>query len=158
MRAGFFSSTLRDFNKLFQVTKSMISKSKVMKKRLEIFVGTFLVVVLAITLINTSPAHSQCNLKFEVKVDQVSSSANGGSEIQLKLERGRGSIDLYLIDLNNPQKGPVQKAQRSASELRNELTVVFRDVPPSKYVIQAVDQDKCQVSIGGIEGITISSN
>jgi len=129
-----------------------------MKKRLEIFIGTFLLIGLTLLFINPTPTYAQCNLKFEVKVDQTSANANGSAEIQLKLERGNGNIDLYLIDLNNPQKGPVQKAQKSASELRNELTVVFRDVPASKYVIQAVDQNKCQVSIGGIEGITISSN
>jgi hypothetical protein len=128
-----------------------------MKKRLGIFVGTFLVIVLAFSFITSSPAYGQCNLKFEVNVDNPSTPGSN-AEIQLKLERGNGRIDFYLIDLNNPQKGPVQKTQRSASELRNELTVVFKDVPESKYIIQAVDQNKCQVSIGGIEGIIISSN
>jgi hypothetical protein len=127
-----------------------------MKKHIGIFVGVCMITLIAITLVGINPSYGQCNLKFEAKVEKPSGSGN--SDILIKLEQGSGNIDFYLIDLNKPQNGPLQKTQKSASELRNDFVVVFRNVQPSNYTIQAIDNNKCQVSIGGLEGITISSN
>lgn len=98
----------------------------------------------------------QCILKVESKIETSGTGQN--SDIQLKVNQGSGTIDFYLIDLNAPQKGPVQKETKLASELRNNFVVVFKNVPPSKYTIQAIDNNKCQVSIGGVEGILVSRN
>jgi len=117
-----------------------------------IFIGILFMLVLS----NANYANAQCNLNMESKIEKIGQGPN--SDIQIRLNRGEGTIDLYLIDLNNPQRGPIQKATKSASELRNEYVVVFRNVPPSKYTIQAIDNRKCQISIGGVEGIIISSN
>lgn len=127
-----------------------------MKKHIGIFVGVFVMTLIAITMVGVNPSFSQCNLKFEAKIEK--SVGGGNADIQIKLEQGSGNIDFYLIDLNKPQNGPLQKTQKSASELRNDFVVVFRNVQPSSYTIQAIDNNKCQVSIGGVEGITISSN
>lgn len=127
-----------------------------MKKHIGIFVVVFMMTLIAMTLLGINPSYSQCNLKFEAKVDKPLT--GGNADIQLKLEQGSGNIEFYLIDLNKPQNGPLQKTQKSASELRNDFVVVFRNVQPSNYTIQAIDNKKCQVSIGGVQGITVSSN
>ena len=103
---------------------------------------------------NMNLANGQCNLKVESKIEKSSTGQN--SDIHLKVNQGSGNIDFYLIDLNAPQKGPVQKETKSASELSNDFVLVFKDVPPSNYTIQAIDKRKCQVSVGGVGGILIS--
>ncbi len=126
-----------------------------MRKRLNLIGFAFSILFFTL-FVGVHQSFAQCNLKIESKVEKTEPSQN--SDIYLKLDRGSGSINFYLVDLNKPQDGPVQRVQRSASELRNDFVVVFTDVPPSKYTIQAIDNNKCQVSIGGVEGITITSN
>ena len=101
-------------------------------------------------------ANGQCNLKIESKIEGQATGQN--SNILLKVNRGSGTIDFYLVDLNKPQKGAVQKETKSASELKNDFVLVFKNVPPSNYTIQAIDNKKCQVSVGGVDGILISRN
>ena len=127
-----------------------------MRKSLENLVGVFCGMLLLFTVATTSLSYGQCNLKIESKVEKSQSGST--SDISLKVGQASGTLNFYLIDLEKPQAGPVQQTQQFASALKNDFVVVFRDVPPSKYIIQAVDGNKCQISIGGIEGITISSN
>ena len=103
---------------------------------------------------NMNLANGQCNLKIESKIEKSSNGQN--SDIHLKVNQGSGTLDFYLIDLNAPQKGPVQKETRSASDLSDDFVLVFKNVPPSNYTIQAIDNRKCQVSVGGVGGILIS--
>lgn len=117
-----------------------------------LFSGFFLLIIWS----NMNLVKGQCILKVESKIETSGTGQN--SDIQLKVNQGSGTIDFYLIDLNAPQKGPVQKETKLASELRNNFVVVFKNVPPSKYTIQAIDNNKCQVSIGGVEGILVSRN
>ena len=117
-----------------------------------LFFGFFLLIFCS----NMNLVNGQCILKVESKIEKSETGQN--SDIQLKVNQGNGIIDFYLIDLNAPQSGPVQKETRSASELRNDFVLVFKSVPPSRYTIQAIDKNKCQVSIGGVEGILISGN
>ena len=116
----------------------------------------FFSLLLFITFSTVNLSFGQCNLKIDSKIEKVGDGPN--YNIQLKVERGQGSINFHLIDLNNPQNGPIQTEIRSTSQLKDEFVVVFRNVPPSNYTIQAIDDNKCQISIGGIEGIIISSN
>lgn len=117
-----------------------------------LFFGFFLLIFCS----NMNLVNGQCILKVESKIEKSETGQN--SDIQLKVNQGNGTIDFYLVDLNAPQSGPVQKETRSASELRNDFVLVFKSVPPSRYTIQAIDKNKCQVSIGGVEGILISGN
>lgn len=105
---------------------------------------------------NINLAHGQCILKIESKIEKAETGQN--SDILLKVNQGSGSIDFYLIDLNAPQNGPVQKESRFASELKKDFAMVFRNVPPSNYTIQAIDNNKCQISIGGVKGLLVSSD
>jgi hypothetical protein len=72
--------------------------------------------------------------------------------------KGTGSIEFYLIDLKDPHAGPVMKETISASTLRDDFVIVFNNVKPSSYTIQAIQSRDCQVSVGGVEGITVSAN
>ncbi len=126
-----------------------------MKSKLKIF--SFIALVLfGILIIFSDAANAQCNLKVESKIEQSDTGRNG--DIYLKVKRGSGKVDFYLIDLNNPQKGPLRQENRSASDLKRDFVLVFKNVPPATYTIQVIDSKKCQVSVGGIEGITISGN
>jgi hypothetical protein len=87
--------------------------------------------LIAITVVGTNHAFSQCNLKFEAKVEKTTGGAN--ADIQIKLEQGSGNIDFYLIDLNRLQNGHLQKTQKSASELRNDFVVFIPE--PSAIAI-----------------------
>ena len=126
-----------------------------MKSRLHIIslVASGLFVIM---MMLSDTACAQCNLKVESKIEKSDSGQNG--DIYLKVKRGSGRIDFYLIDRNEPAKGTLKKESKSASELKSGFVLVFKDVPPATYIIQVVDDKKCQVSVGGIEGITISGN
>lgn len=104
---------------------------------------------------NDNPANGQC-LNIESKVEKSTTSSN--SDISLKVNKGNGVIKFYLYDLNAPQKGAIKEVSKSASDLKNEFVTIFKNIPPSNYTIQAIDNNKCQVSIGGVEGILISGN
>lgn len=102
-----------------------------------------------------NPANGQC-LDIESKVEV--SSTNQNADILLKVNKGNGVIKFYLYDLNAPQKGAIKEVSKSASALKNEFVTIFKNISPSNYTIQAVESSKCQISIGGVEGILISSN
>jgi hypothetical protein len=104
--------------------------------------------------VGVSNSYGQCDLKAEYKVEQE---ASGNATILIKLEKGNGLIKFYLVDLNKPQAGPVQQNQKTAQELKSEFVEIFKNVPQSNYIIQAVSNNDCQVSIGGLEGISTSS-
>lgn len=117
-----------------------------------IFFSFFLLFFLSIN----NAAFSQCNLKVESKIEKSVTGRN--SDIHLKVNLGSGRIDFHLVDLKSPQKGTVQKQTISASELKDDFVLVFKNVPPSNYTIQVIDSKKCQVSVGGVDGILISEN
>jgi hypothetical protein len=137
------------------VTKGIFGQSKDMmrnKNGKALFIG--LMVFCAIIL--SSESHAQCELLVESKVEKQSSGAN--SNILLQVVKGTGSIEFYLFDQKDPHKGPLMKETLSASELNDDYKIVFNNVPPSTYLIQAVKNSECQVSVGGIGGITVSAN
>ncbi len=101
-------------------------------------------------------AKAQCDLKVESKVEK--SGAGQKADIYLKVDKGSGSLDFYLVDLNAPQRGPIQKETKPASALKDDFVLVFSGIAPSNYTIQVIDNKKCQISIGGVKGITISKN
>lgn len=108
---------------------------------------------------NMNLAHAQCALKVEYKVEKSNNGQN--ADIHLKVIQGTGNIDFYLVDLNDPHKGPIQKVTKSAFELRSDFVQIFTNVPPSRYIVQAIlatDPKNCQISVGGVEGILISGN
>ncbi len=137
------------------VTKEIFGQSKDMMRNINsraLFIG--LMMICAIFL--SSASHAQCDISIESKVEKQSSGAN--SNILLRVDKGAGSIDFYLIDLENPHNGPVMKETRSASALKDDFVVVFNNVKPSSYTIQAIQNRDCQVSVGGVKGITVSAN
>ena len=123
------------------------------KRKLFILVGFSL---FGFMIFFSGAALAQCNLKVESKVER--SDSNRGGDIFIKVKRGSGKIDFYLIDLKNPKKGPLRKESRPSSEFKGDFVLLFKNVPPSVYSIQVIDSKKCQVSVGGIEGITITEN
>jgi len=127
-----------------------------MIKQIDLLKGILLACIIVISLSGFNKTLAQCNLEIDSKIEKSNSGQN--SDIYLKAIRGNGSIDFYLIDLDAPQKGPIQKQTKSANELKNDFVLVFENVPPSNYTIQAIDNSKCQVSIGGVQGIKISRN
>ena len=130
--------------------------SKDMKKIQKIQFSIAVLLSLGFLMLFAGNALAQCDIEVESRVEQQQGSPN--FSILLKVENGSGSIEFYLIDLNNPHKGPVQRETRTAAELRNDFVAVFRNVPPSTYTIQAIDSRKCQVSVGGVGGIMVSNN
>jgi len=111
-----------------------------------------LAMALAFTMVND--AQAQCDLKIESKVIVPEGSSTGA--IYLKVEKGTGSIDFYLVDLSEPQKGTLIKETRSASDLKKDFVLIFDNLKPSTYTIQAIQSRECQVSVGGVGGITVS--
>lgn len=127
-----------------------------MKYRVNIVNYTFFGLLALMIFLGANNAKAQCELKVESKVEKSDSTPN--SNIYLKVDKGSGSLEFYLIDLNAPQKGVIQKVTRQASELKDEFVLVFSGISPSNYTIQAIDSKKCQISIGGVKGITVSKN
>ncbi|MDZ7606677.1 MAG: hypothetical protein U5K79_14055 [Cyclobacteriaceae bacterium] len=84
-----------------------------------LFIG--LMMICAIFFSNES--YAQCDIKVETKVEKQSSGAN--SNILLRVDKGTGSIDFYLIDLKDPHNGPVMKETISASALNDDFVVSF---------------------------------
>lgn len=128
----------------------------IMVKRVKILQSVLLVLFFISMSSLSNQVMSQCKLKIESKI--VKDNARGTAAIQLKVIRGSGNLNFYLIDMKAPQKGPVQKASKSANQMKNEFVEVFRNVKPSNYIIQTVDNKKCQVSVGGVQGLEISRN
>ena len=127
-----------------------------MRIRINRQIIVFFSLLFLITFSTLNLSFGQCNLKIDSKIEKVGDGPD--SNIQLKVVSGQGSINFHLIDLNNPQNGPIQTETKSTSQLKDEFVVVFRNVPPSNYTIQAIDENKCQISIGAVAGIIISSN
>jgi hypothetical protein len=100
-------------------------------------------------------SHAQCNLKFEYKIEK--SNSGNGFDILIKAIEAKGNLQLLLVDRINPEKGILKKVSYSSSDLQKDFVTVFRDEKPSTYIIQVIDKDKCQISIGGLEGITLSN-
>jgi len=137
------------------VTKVIFGQSKDMMRNINIkalFIG--LMMICAIML--SSESHAQCDLQVESRVEKQTSGVN--SNILLRVDKGTGSIDFYLIDLKAPHNGPLMKETISASALKDEYAIVFNNVAPSTYTIQAIQNKDCQVSVGGVTGITVSAN
>ena len=116
-----------------------------------ILVGVFFVI-----LLSSGVSRAQCALKAEYKVEKSNNGQN--SDIHLKVIQGTGRIDFYLVDLNDPHKGPIQKETKLASDFNSDFVPVFKNVVPSRYSVQVIDANKCQYSVGGIEGILIPEN
>ena len=137
------------------VTKGIFGQSKDMMRNIN-FKALFISLMIICAIILSSESHAQCDLRIESKVEKQSNNAN--SNILLRIDKGVGSIDFYLIDLNAPHNGPVMKETKSASALKDDFVVVFNNVKPSTYTIQAIQNRDCQVSVGGVGGITVSAN
>jgi hypothetical protein len=126
-----------------------------MRKGLGTFWGIVFGIIFILVLLESYPAFSQCNLKAESKVEQTSS---GKSVIKVKIISGSGALDFYLIDQKTFKTGPLEKVTKNAFELKDNFEVIFENVNPSIYTIQLIDNKKCQISIGGMKGILVSSN
>ncbi len=127
-----------------------------MKYRVNIVNCVFFGLLALMIFSGVNHAKGQCELKVESKVETLDSGPK--TDIYLKVIKGSGSLDFYLIDLKAPQKGPIQQKTKQASTMKDEFVLVFGDVSPSNYTIQVIDAKKCQISIGGVRGITISNN
>jgi len=137
------------------VTKGIFGQSKDMMRNINIKV-LFVGLMMICAILFSSESQAQCDLQVESKVEKLSSGAN--SNILLRVDKGTGSIDFYLTDLKAPHNGPVMKKTISASALKDDFVIVFNNVKPSTYTIQAIQNRDCQVSVGGVGGITVSAN
>jgi hypothetical protein len=152
---GFVQFQQDTWGEAVMVTKVIFGQSKDMMRNINgkaLFIG--LMVFCAVIL--SSESNAQCELQVESKVEKLSSGAN--SNILLRVVKGTGSIEFYLIDLKAPHDGPVMKESVSAATLKDDYVIVFNNVKPSAYTIQAIQNRDCQVSVGGVEGITVSAN
>lgn len=98
---------------------------------------------------------AQCDLKFDFRIEEAMDNQDNG-KIYIRLLGAEGNYTFKLFDWEDGKNEYTREIKISTLKKGEEI-LVFDQLKPSIYTVQAFDEKGCQTSIGGINKIVLSA-